>query len=54
MRVCVCVCRTSVWQHTVALVSGHVVDAAALVQAGVGATLVDVSLTVRTCSRGED
>lgn len=39
---------TSVGQQTVALITGHVVDAGALVQAGVGGTLVDVSLAVRS------
>lgn len=39
---------TSVGQQTVALVSSHIVDAGALVQAGVGGTLVDVSLAVRS------
>lgn len=41
-------CRTSVGQQTVALVSSHIIDAGALVEAGVGGTLVDVSLTVRS------
>lgn len=39
---------TSVRQQAVALVSGHIVDAGALVEAGVGGALVDVSLTVRS------
>lgn len=39
---------TSVRQQTVALVSSHIVDAGALVEAGVGGTLVDVSLAVRS------
>ena len=40
--------RTGVGQQTVAFVSGHVVDAGAQVEAGVGRTLVDVSLAVRS------
>lgn len=40
---------TSVGQQTVALVSSHIVDAGALVEAGVGGTLVYVSLAVRSC-----
>lgn len=43
--VCVCTC---VRQHAVALESGHIVDTGALVQAGVGCTLVNVSLAVGT------
>lgn len=39
---------TSVGQQTVALVSSHIIDAGALVEAGVGGTLVDVSLAVRS------
>ena len=40
--------HTSVRQQTVALVSSHIIDAGALVEAGVGGTLVDVSLAVRS------
>lgn len=40
---------TSVGQQTVALVSGYIIDAGALVEAGVGGTLIDVSLAVRSC-----
>lgn len=39
-------CRTCVGQQAVALVSSYIIDAGALVQAGVGRTLVDVSLAV--------
>lgn len=39
---------TSVGQQTVALVSSHIINAGALVEAGVGGTLVDVSLAVRS------
>lgn len=39
---------TSVGQQTVALVSSHIIDAGALVEARVGGTLVDVSLAVRS------
>lgn len=40
---------TSVGKQTVALVSSHIVNAGALVEAGVGGTLVYVSLAVRSC-----
>lgn len=40
---------TSVGQQTVALVSSHIVNAGALVEAGVGGTLIYVSLAVRSC-----
>lgn len=43
---------TSVGQQTVALVSSHIIDARALVQARVGGTLVDVSLAVRSSEAG--
>lgn len=38
---------TSVRQQTVALVSSNIIDAGSLVEAGVGGTLIDVSLAVR-------
>lgn len=41
--------HTSVRQQAVALVSSHVIYAGALVEAGVGGALVDVSLAVRPC-----
>lgn len=44
--------RTGVRQQAVALVSSHVINAGALVEAGVGGALVDVSLAVRPCVGG--
>lgn len=44
--------RTGVRQQAVALVSSHAIDAGALVEAGVGGALVDVSLAVRPCVGG--
>lgn len=40
--------HTGVRQQAVALVSSHIIDAGALVEAGVGGALIDVSLAVRS------
>lgn len=44
--------HTGIGQQAVALISSHIIDAGALVQAGVGSTFIDVSLAVRPCSGG--
>lgn len=41
--------HTSIGKQAVALISSHIIDAGALVEAGVGSTFIDVSLAVRPC-----
>lgn len=42
--------HTSIGQQAVALISSHIIDAGALVEAGVGSAFIDVSLAVRPCN----